>query len=144
MKCVWNMKCVRDIKCVFNFSEQLLLQTLFAQSNIYRFPLRDASRKASTPSHKISLPSGGAQIFPKYSSHLNILGARRLTGSNLNTEVLQIFGDTVRNYEIQRNSALDTCNPVFLSFYFNQNCSTSATFSKTSQHKPPANLHIDS
>jgi hypothetical protein len=40
---------------------------------------------------------GCAQISQNYSSQLNILGARSLTGSKLHTEDLQTFGDTVRS-----------------------------------------------
>jgi hypothetical protein len=42
--------------------------------------------------------SRGAQIFKKYGSHLKILGARRVTRCQFNTEDIQISGITIQNF----------------------------------------------
>jgi hypothetical protein len=78
---------------------------------------------------------GGAPTFQNYTSHLNILGARRLTRSKLHTADLQTFGDTVRSSVTTRNGALGKCTTVVLPSYYNQNWSVSATFINISQHK---------
>ena len=45
--------------------------------------------------------SRSAQIFRKPSSHVKILGARRMTWSRYHKEELQVFGATVKKKKIQ-------------------------------------------
>jgi hypothetical protein len=61
---------------------------------------------------RVRVQCRGIQIFQKYSSHLKILGARRVTWSKVHKEDSQTVGSTVQNLVIWVGLAPGICAPL--------------------------------